>query len=158
MGLFSKKEVTSEYFVLLCDVGKLGKGNATKVELFEDHLELSNLTQKSPISLKYDQITDIKYTNEIETVEKEKSVIGRAIVGKMLFGDIGAQVGGMSGLGTKSQKEKHTIFAISYTSKNGDESVLLFEDTRHYHGPKLVMNLLKKCNIRTESSAEITEL
>lgn len=33
MGLFGKKEVTSEYFKLLQDVGKLGIGNATKVEL-----------------------------------------------------------------------------------------------------------------------------
>lgn len=153
MGLFGKKEVNSEYFKLLQDIGKLGKNNMTKVELCEDHIELSNAIQRKPLTLKYSQITDVQYTQNIETVEKSKSVIGRAIIGKALFGDVGAQVGGMSGLGTKSKKELHFLFAISYISSSGEDAVLLFEDTRLYHGAKLYSNLRSKCNIQT-----ITEL
>lgn len=157
MGLFKQKEVTSEHFKLLQDVGKLGAGNATKVELFDDHLELSNMIQKAPISLKYSQITDVKYTDEIETIEKSKSVIGRAIVGKTLFGDIGAQIGAISGTGKKEKREHHFLFAISYVSTSGNDAVLLFEDTKLYHGFKLYKNLLEKCGLNSENS-DITKL
>ncbi|MGN0352434.1 MAG: hypothetical protein ACI4ES_12345 [Roseburia sp.] len=159
MGLFSKKEVTSEYFNLLQDIGKLTAGNMTKIELFDDHLELSNMVQKTPITLKYSQITDVKYTDEIETIEKSKSVIGRAIVGKVLFGDVGAQVGAISGTGTKQKKEHHFLFAISYTTSLGEESALLFEDTRLHNGVKLYNNLLEKCNLTSGNpNNDITEL
>ena len=158
MGLFGKKEVTSEYFKLLQDVGKLGIGNATKVEIFDDHLELSNMIQKNPISLKYSQITDVAYTDEIETIEKSKSVIGRAIVGKALFGDVGAQVGAISGVGKKQKKQRRFLFAISYTSSSGEDSVLLFEDTRLYHGFGLYTALKKRCTLPISNSEEITEL
>lgn len=40
-----------------------------------------------------------------QITEKDKSVIGRAIVGGIAFGVVGAVVGGMSGLGTKKGKE-----------------------------------------------------
>lgn len=156
MALF-KKEITEEYFKLLEDVGDLGKGNMTKIKLQDDHLELSNLMQKTPTSLKYSKITDVQYSSEIEIIEKSKSVIGRAIVGKMLFGNVGAQVGAISGMGKKQKKERHFLFAISYIAVSGDDAVLLFEDTRLHHGFKLYQNLLSKCNLSTTNS-NVSEL
>lgn len=57
-------------------------------------------------------IEDKKYQILIKNVEllkqiteKDKSVVGRAIVGGIAFGVVGAVVGGMSGLGTKKSKE-----------------------------------------------------
>lgn len=52
---------------------------------------------------------------EYETIEKDKSVIGRAIVGGLLLGPVGAIVGGMSGIGTKQEtkiikNEKEDIY------------------------------------------------
>ena len=63
-------------------------------------------------------IIDLKreYTPaEYETIEKDKSVIGRAIVGGLLLGPVGAIVGGMSGIGTKQEtkiikNEKEDIY------------------------------------------------
>jgi len=58
---------------------------------------------------------------EYEQITKDKSVIGRAIVGGLLLGPVGAIVGGMSGIGTKTKtkqvkKELRETFAIV----NGD--------------------------------------
>lgn len=57
-------------------------------------------------------IEDKKYQILIKNVEllkqiteKDKSVVGRAIVGGIAFGVVGAVVGGMSGLGTKKNKD-----------------------------------------------------
>jgi len=38
--------------------------------------------------------------------EEDKSVVGRAVVGGLLFGPLGAVVGGMSGVGKKEKVEK----------------------------------------------------
>ena len=97
------------------DVGHLKQGNATNVILYDDHLTLSDLSKNQPISLNYSQITDVIYTTEKEVTEKEKSVIGRAIVGGMLFGDTGATVGAISGIGTKTETHYKHYFVIFIT-------------------------------------------
>lgn len=74
-----------------------------------------------PIYLKYDQITAIERVSETEVIEKNKSVIGRAIIGKMVFGNLGAQIGGMSGIGTKTSKAFKFYLVINYQSANDGE-------------------------------------
>lgn len=40
-----------------------------------------------------------------QITEEDKSVVGRALVGGLVFGVVGAVVGGMSGIGTKEHKD-----------------------------------------------------
>lgn len=47
-------------------------------------------------------------------LKKNKSVIGRAIVGGVLIGGLGAVVGAMSGLSKKQKAEKHYYMVINY--------------------------------------------
>lgn len=160
MGFFrnNKGSIISDNFMLLEDVGGLKKGWAIGVSLFDDHLTLKNFAVKQPITLNYSQITDVfhGYTTEIQ--EKEKSVIGRAVAGGLLFGGAGAVVGAMTAQGKKEKKVTKLMFIISYTSSQGEESFLTFEDTRHYKGKKLSQKLKELCNIKDKDPEVITSL
>ena len=110
MGLFKKKEITKEKFKCITPFGNIRKGNATWLELFDDHIAFtSRFVQDEPITLKYSKITNVDYVSEWEKYEKDRSPIGRAIVGQALFGDTGAQVGAISGL--QKRKLKNSVFA-----------------------------------------------
>lgn len=71
-----------------------------------------------------DMLFEREYTpKEVQIVEKDKSVIGRAVVGGVLLGPVGAVVGGMSGIGTNKnekvvQQEKNDIYVT--ISSNGE--------------------------------------
>jgi hypothetical protein len=160
MGFFknNKGSIISDNFMLLKDVGGLKTGWAIDVSLYDDHLELKNFAVKQPITLKYSQITDVfhGYTTEIQ--EKEKSVIGRAVAGGVLFGGVGAVVGAMTANGKKEKKVTKLMFIISYTSSQGEERFLTFEDTRHYKGKKLSQKLKELCNIKDKEPDTITSL
>lgn len=149
MGFFKSKKgsIISEYFMLLKDVAQLKSKNAVEISLYDDHLELSAPMSKQPISLSYAQITDIYYGVETELVEKNKSVIGRAFVGGILFSGVGAIVGAASGIGEKTKKVHRFIFIISYENSSGEDKFLEFEDTRMFKGPKLAKKLKDLCDI-----------
>lgn len=159
MGFFksAKGSIISEYFKLLCDVGQMKKDNVVDVQLYEDHLALSAPMSQNPITLRYAQITDVYYGLETEIQQKNKSVVKRALLGGLLFGGVGAIVGGISGNGTKEKKVNKFIFIISYTSSSGADAFLQFEDTRLFKGQKLANILKEKCSI-DDSSNNITEL
>lgn len=161
MGFFksNKGSVISDYFMLLEDVGGLNKGQAVDVSLYEDHLTLKNFTIKQPITLNYSQITDVFYGYTTEIQEKNKSTIGRAVAGGLLFGGAGAIVGAISAKGEKKEKKvTKLMFIISYTSSKGDDCFLQFEDTRHWNGKKLSEKLKELCNIEEKEKEVITEL
>lgn len=160
MGLFKKDEnvIISEPFMILQDVGELKKGWAIKVSLYDDHLTLKNFAVKQPITLNYSQITDVFYGYMTEIQEKNKSTIGRAVAGGLLFGGAGAIVGAMTANGTKEKKVTKLMFIISYTSSKGEDCFLQFEDTRHYKGKKLSEKLKELCNIEEKEKETITVL
>ena len=62
--------------------------------------------------------------------KKSKSIIGRALVGGLILGPVGAIVGGMTGIGDKEKSKSlsgiDNILSISYT-ENDIEYILLFE-------------------------------
>lgn len=149
MGFFKSKKgsIISDYFMHLGGIPGIGENIGIELSLYDDHLEF---TAKHPISLDYSQITDVYYGDEKEIVTKNKSVIGRAAAGGMLFGPVGAIVGGLSGSGQK-EKTKHTfIFVISYKSTQGTDEFIRLEDTRLYKGVKIYKKLRELCNIETE--------
>ncbi|XWN36814.1 MAG: NINE protein [Balneola sp.] len=60
---------------------------------------------------------------------KDKSVVGRAVAGGLLLGPLGAVIGGMSGIGTKSKKldQETDYLIINYWDKSTKSNeVLLF--------------------------------
>ena len=91
---------------------------------------------------------------EYETIEKDKSVIGRAIVGGLLLGPVGAIVGGMSGIGTKKEtkviqnanediyidiiaEKQHFLFKVS--KLNNDLAYKLYKKLQDEKMTKLIL-------------------
>lgn len=157
MGFFTKTKgsIISDAFKLVEDHANLTKGLMYDVNLYEDHLTIKVAFGKQEATLKYDQITDVYYGMETEIISKNKSSIGRAVAGGLLFGGVGAVVGAVSGTGTKDKKERHFYFIISYLSSTGEEKFINFEDTRLYRGTKVAAKLKELCNIKVESSVEL---
>ena len=64
--------------------------------------------------ISHKQIIDMKFVQEEQFVQKEKSVVGRAVVGGLLLGPTAAIVGGLSGLGTKVKSLGKYLFVINF--------------------------------------------
>jgi hypothetical protein len=77
-------------------------------------------------------------------IEKEKSVVGRAIVGGLLLGPVGAVVGGMSGLkGTVQEKAKMPEMLLSIVYKaDGEEKIIVLSTS--YAKRKEAQDFFKK--------------
>jgi len=59
--------------------------------------------------------------------EKQKSVIGRGIAGAVLFGPVGAIVGGISGIGMRSLTTISAALCIAYETKDGGYANMSFD-------------------------------
>lgn len=151
----TKGSIISDAFMLTERHGHLIKGLMYDVALYADHLEIRLPLHKEKTTLMYNQITDIEYGSRTDIVEKNKSVIGRAVAGGILLGGLGAVIGAVSGIGKKKKKETHLYFIISYTATDGDEKYLIFEDTRMYKGHKLYIKLTELCNINRGGNIEL---
>ncbi|NPV51659.1 MAG: hypothetical protein HPY60_10770 [Candidatus Methanofastidiosum sp.] len=59
---------------------------------------------------------------------KDKSVIGRAVIGGLILGPVGAIIGGMTGIGKKEVKSNmpEMILSISYESDDKEKNIILF--------------------------------
>lgn len=67
------------------------------------------------IEIPWDSISEINTGSYSQFVNKDKSVIGRAAVGGLLLGDVGAVVGGMSGLQQSQVDVGGDLVVISFT-------------------------------------------
>ena len=157
MGFFKSKKgsVISDYFQLQEDIAGYSKGYMYEVALYDDHLEIIPPSKQNKLILNYNQITDVFYGGKTELIQKPKSVIGRALVGGMIFGGTGAVIGAVSGTGTKTEKKTHLYFIISYTSSDGEDKYIQFEDTRMYKGLKLSKKLKELVHIESKSTGNI---
>lgn len=71
---------------------------------------------KFKVEIPFSDIVAISSSTTSSTETKERSVIGRAVVGNFLLGETGAIIGGMSGL--KDKKVKHYSEHIVIETKN----------------------------------------
>jgi hypothetical protein len=79
----------------------------------------------SVFDIHYAQIIDVKYIDRsslIKWEEKDKSVLGRAAVGAIVLGPIGAIVGGISGVGKKKQGFPHCA-VINFWGESTDNQL-----------------------------------
>ena len=134
----TKGSIISDYFLTMEKIMNIGEKEIVDIALYEDHLEIRN--KKQTLKLDYDQVTDVFHGYEDVLVEKQRSPIGRAVVGGLLFGGAGAVVGAISGTQT-TKKKKKLLFIICYTGSDGGEKFLKFEDTRMYKGKKIAKQL-----------------
>ena len=124
------------------------KSQAVQLSL-DNELIIKPRIGKSPVvHLNYDQINNVEIISEKDIIEKQKSVVGRAVVGELLLGPLGAIVGGMSGIGDKSKSETHYYLVINYISKDNTTEALSFEIVgASLHSSSFIKELKQRCNI-----------
>lgn len=129
MGIFSKKEKKEKIEMQFKNISglMLNRGDIVFIKKEDNGILISNPISNYELRISYNDITNISSHYYTEEEIENKSVIGRAIVGGVLTGGIGAIVGGMSGVGSKKKSKKVPAFEIGYI-KNGVESTILLED------------------------------
>ncbi|NOW02487.1 hypothetical protein [Clostridium beijerinckii] len=133
MSIFGKKNKNGDRSVNLKYIdGVEAYSNGTAVALSIDNTNecitmIARVYKKPPVHLKFEQVTGVRVVSEKEIIEKSKSAVGRAIVGEVLLGPLGAIVGGISGIGTQKENKTHNFIVINYKSKDDEIKVLSFE-------------------------------
>lgn len=129
MGLFNGKNKQGMMELSLTTAGPVGdipEGAMVKV--------CADTTRKAVVIklmfggervLPCEKITKAIATTSTEIEQSSKSVAGRAVIGGVLLGPVGAIVGGMTGIGKKEKKKTQSYVIINYTS-NGEEKVAAF--------------------------------
>ncbi len=160
MGIFSTKNKNNERNVNFAagnDFGAITQNTAINATLKEDCIFIvSRLNKKMSVSLKYEKITNCEYITEQDIQEKSKSVLGRAAIGGLLLGPVGAVVGGMTGLkGTKKKEKTREFIIINYTTGNDETGIIYLEIVGASLNWKTFLTELKgKANIQ---EAEVKE-
>ncbi len=159
MGLFSKKDDKnfSIRFSHFDGIPNYTKGFVVKVTLDDDLqcVSIKPLVEKrDSVKLRYEQIKDVMLTTDKEIVEKSKTVAGRAILGGVLLGPVGAIFGGMSGIGNKKQTKVRNFVAINYRSDREEEikSLLLEIVGASIKWDKFITILKEKAQIKEVKS------
>lgn len=139
MGFFGSKKgsLISDIFKSDAKQSIFADGEICEISVYQDYVQIERKFSKKSATLPMERVTDVYWGLESEIVQKNKSVIGRAFAGGLIFGGVGAVVGAVSGAQPKQVKESRTVFAISYISSSGEDAILQFEDTRHYKGFKV---------------------
>ena len=127
----------------------IAEGSSVSVSLIdeEEKLEIkpSGLKTAPSYFLNYSQIVNVDWITKDKIVAENKSVIGRAAVGGLLLGPLGAIVGGMSGAGAKQRKDTGFYLVINYKSiQDEDIKVIIFEDTSFFGSVTGFVKALKK--------------
>ena len=164
MSVFNFKNKNGErFFYAFSHSGDEGiiKG-CLKITMRNDgRLEIKIRFRKSePYYLKYTQITNVGVVTEKEIEEANKSVIGRAAIGGLLLGPLGAVVGGVSGVGKKQKTKSNIFIVINYISSDSSEpKVITFlyptETNFPFSADKFVKELREKSGLQPVEKKKI---
>ena len=128
MGIFGKKKEVTKVALQHVD-GLKGYGGAMVNLELDDVNKCITISPKiyktAPVSLNYAQIINIEGISDKEIVEKNKSTVGRAAIGGLILGPLGAIVGGISGIGSNKSNKVNYYTVINYESQ-GEIKVLSF--------------------------------
>lgn len=91
----------------------------TEVEVSVLSDKITFKTKDLTFDLALEQVKAAAALKTTDILTKDKSVIGRGIIGGVLLGPLGAIIGGMSGIGKKQLKGAFLV--INYLPKNSDE-------------------------------------
>ncbi|WP_404988096.1 hypothetical protein [Clostridium culturomicium] len=107
------------------------------------------------VNLRYEQIVAANVITEQEIVQQSKSVIGRAAVGGVVLGSLGAIIGGLSGTGTKTNNQTEYYIVINYKSRELELKILSFKITGFSNWKAFIKELQSKINTNQSFEKEI---
>ena len=94
---------------------------------FDDKEQRLKLTEwESVVYIKYNQIVNFAVLTNKDIQTQHKSVLGRAAVGGILLGGLGAVVGGMSGTGSRTDESIDTYVIFNYHPSDRPEEIETF--------------------------------
>lgn len=99
------------------------QGASCIVKLSNYELKLCDIKGRSIIGINLKDISNVAIISDKEIIEKDKSVIGRGVVGSVLFGGAGLILGGLSGLNKKQVVQNVDYLIINY-KENGEDKVI----------------------------------
>ncbi|MGR6544848.1 hypothetical protein [Paenibacillus tundrae] len=122
-------------------VDGLGLGSVEcKIIRFDDRILIDANTHKFEIPL--ERVRAAVALTEQEIIQKNKSVVGRALIGTLIVPGLGTIVGGMSGVGTKQKKGKNNHYLIlNYLDSNGQLVAVSFQDQVRFIMNKFCKNV-----------------
>lgn len=147
MGFFSKKEKDkkekiSMYFNHISGLD-LDKGFAISLNKLEDEILIEYGSGKFQLKIPYSNIVKVYRYTITEEEFKKKSILGRAIVGGVLTGGVGAVIGGMTGIGDKKTTRDVSIVEIDYNI-SGSAEIILLEDYIVFGTEKFINSIESK--------------
>ena len=98
-------------------------GASCIVKLTNYELQLCDIKSRPILKISLKDISNVAIISDKELIEKDKSVIGRGVVGSVLFGGAGLILGGLSGLQKKQVVQNIDYLIINYKS-NGEDKVV----------------------------------
>lgn len=98
-------------------------GASCIVKLTNYELQLCDIKRRPILKISLKEISNVAIISDKEIIEKDKSVIGRGVVGSVLFGGAGLILGGLSGL-KKKQVEQNVDYLIINYKENGEDKVV----------------------------------
>lgn len=93
------------------------------IRLTNYNLQLCDVKKRPILNISLKDISNVAIISDNELIEKDKSVIGRGVVGSVLFGGAGLILGGLSGLKKKQVMQNIDYLIINYKS-NGEDKVV----------------------------------
>jgi hypothetical protein len=153
MGIFGKKnkEVKPVELTYIDGVEGYSKGTVVTLSLNDEKqcLVMEALKGNYPlVNISFEKIVAANLVHERDVIESNKSTAGRAIVGGVLLGPLGAIVGGMSGIGTKKNTKLRDFLVINYKSQDTIK-VLSFEIVNiTLNLPKFINKLREKIQVK----------
>ncbi len=114
----------------------LGEQSQCKVILCEDKIIFESIRTKATYNLSMDKILDINIKTEEEIQTSYSSSIGGAIGGAVLFGPLGAMIGGRSK--KKVDKLNHEYLIFTYDNKENKTDYISFDVTNNLTAHKFV--------------------
>lgn len=95
------------------------------VSLNNDSITIENSDMS--FTLEKSQIKSSGFFTEQDVTSKNKSVVGRSIAGGLMFGEMGAIIGGLSGVGNKNKTIHKKFVFITYQSSDKTDCGVVFE-------------------------------
>lgn len=122
-----REDVITKHTFILKEGLSIPAGTGCVVMVHKDQL-LFHTSLGNTYKLKKEQILGSHEMSEKEILEKSKSSIGRAVVGGVALGPLGAVVGAISGTGSKKKKKMNYYTLISYVSQSGEDKTIILTE------------------------------
>lgn len=128
-GVFGFGFTASEFSATVssaCQIPGAPLGEIVRISRRKEGLYLYGLYDKALTRVHYSQVFAAQFIQTMKVEQHSKSVLGRAAVGALLLGPLGAVVGGMSGMGT-NEKPVHGMCLTFWNTEEKRYDALLLE-------------------------------